>query len=168
MLNWAGDWSRFCKGLLVRDRQPHHLALGLAFGVALGLLPKANLISLGLVTLIFALRTDLLTCLVTTFVCTWIGALIDPVLGGIGQWILQLGFLQGTFAWLYQLPIVPWTNFNNTVVMGACCLALIQAYPTYAFAKRYFTQRQTSQTDWRVRSGDAVPSGPLSGVWRIG
>ena len=167
MLDWVGDGTRFLRRLWQQDRQPHHLALGISLGVALGLLPKANLIALGLVFAIFALRTHLVASFAVTLVCSWISLLVDPLLGMLGRVILNLGALQGFWVSLYELPFVPWTCFNNTVVMGALCVAILQAYPTYRLARRHFESRRVRQADWRVRPS-GPPTGSLSGVWRIG
>ena len=49
----------------------------------------------------------------------------------IGYFILTLGSLKGFFTELYNMPIVPWTSFNNTVVMGGIILSIILFLPLY-------------------------------------
>ena len=56
---------------------------------------------------------------------------LDPLLHPIGAFLLNLGALRGLWTWLYNLPIVPWTQFNNTVVLGGFFLGVILIWPIY-------------------------------------
>ena len=53
------------------------------------------------------------------------GHLCDPITHKLGANLLSSNLLESSWAYLYQLPLVPWTRFNNTVVCGNLALALI-------------------------------------------
>ena len=163
MFDWLSELLQFMRGLLTSERRPRQLALGVALGVVIGLMPKANLLALGLVCLLFILRANIVSAAVTALVFTWLGLIADPVLHHFGKSVLQILPFQGWYAWLYRLPFAPWTQFNNTVVMGALFLGALQFLPTYRLAKRYFERRYGAHEDWRVRPHDETPA-VVSGV----
>jgi len=46
--------------------------------------------------------------------------------------------MQGVWRWFYELPLAPWTDFNNTIVMGSLILGLLLFYPTYRLTRPLF------------------------------
>ena len=52
---------------------------------------------------------------------------LDPVFHTIGQTVLEMDALQGLLVVLNQLPIVPLTRFNNSVVLGSVLGAMTLA-----------------------------------------
>ena len=169
MISRLGDFLRFLVCAFNRERSPRQLALGIALGVVIGLVPKANLVAVALVLMLFALRINLLAGLTTAIGFSWLSLLIDPVLDHLGRALLTLVPLQPLFAGIYELPYVPWTAFNNTVVMGALFVGLLQFYPTYRFAKRYFDRRLGTYQDWRVRPTASTSTPEYhSSAWRLG
>ena len=66
---------------------------------------------------------------------TWVGVLLDPLSHRIGLGLLHLTWLRPVWTWLYNLPLAPWTSFNNTVVLGSLVLGLALLYPLYRVAE---------------------------------
>lgn len=114
---------------------PRQLALGVALGMMVGLLPKDNLMAVGLGMILLASRANLASAALSAFAFSWIAAWADPLAHRVGYWLLTLKPLQGIYAGLYSLPLVPWTKFNNTVVSGNLVLGLLLAYPVYRISK---------------------------------
>ena len=50
---------------------------------------------------------------------------LDPLFHAVGQSVLELEALRPLYTFLYHLPIIPMTRFNNSIVMGTLVLALI-------------------------------------------
>jgi uncharacterized protein (TIGR03546 family) len=121
---------------LVAENTAKQVAWGIALGVLIGFVPKGNLLAIGLAAILFSLRVNLLSALVTMAACSAVGMLLDPFFDHMGRTILTIIPLQGLFARIYQWPFVPWTAFNNTVVMGAFFVGILQLYPTYRIARR--------------------------------
>ncbi len=46
--------------------------------------------------------------------------------------------LQGIWRWFYEMPLAPWTDFNNTIVMGSLILGLTLFYPVYRLTRPLF------------------------------
>ena len=74
------------------------------------------------------------------FAFSWIGMVIDPVSHQIGQYLLTHQSLQSFWTTLYDTPLVPWTAFNNTVVLGSFVLGLTLLYPAYRLSEPLFAR----------------------------
>lgn len=126
----------------------------------IGLVPNDSLF-VYLFGLILLLSTsNLITGTVSAIGFSWIAALLDPVTAPIGQYFLTIDFLSSTFANLAQMPLVPWTRFENTVVTGSVILGLMLLLPTYAISKRLFERYNESVS--------VMFSNSLVGRWLLG
>lgn len=130
----VGKWLRplrsLSKLLSEADAAPQ-LAAGLALGMVIGLLPKGNLIAGVLTVALLVVRVNLTAAMAGASLFSLIGMLLDPLTGRIGAALLGWGPLQSTWTCLYGLPLVPWTRFNNTVVLGSLVLGLALAGPVF-------------------------------------
>jgi uncharacterized protein (TIGR03546 family) len=113
------------------DGDPSSIAAGFALGASLGLLPSGNLIAAFILVLLFFFRVDKSMAVFAGVLFSPIGFLLDPLAHRVGAAVLTAGALQGAWTALYNLPIVPWTRFNNTVVMGQLLFGLLLYYPLY-------------------------------------
>ncbi len=127
---------RFIWNALVSENGRKQIAWGIALGVLIGIVPKGNLMAVGLAAILFAVRVHLLSAMLTIAVCSLFGFLCDPFFDHMGRTILNVAPLQGLYARIYEMPFAPWTSFNNTVVMGTLFVGILQLYPTYRIARR--------------------------------
>lgn len=130
-------WDAFAASVKGFD-SPRQLALGVTFGMMLGLLPKDSLFPyvIGLVALLT--NANLLALIVSGLIFNSIGPLADPFTHQIGQWVLTFDPFEPAWIWLCQLPIVPWTRFTNTVVMGSLVLGIVSSVPIYSVSSQLF------------------------------
>ena len=128
---------RVAQALLAHDSS-NQLALGFALGMVLGLMPKGNLIAVSLFVLLFSLRVNAGIGLVAAFAFSWIGPALDPVANKLGSYFLSADAMQPTYAALFHLPLGPWFEFNNTVVVGLLAIGIWAAYPVYWFSYQAF------------------------------
>lgn len=119
---------------------PPQVGLGIALGMMVGLIPKDSLLVYLFGLVIFATNINLLATSLSAFGFMWIGSWLDPVSHQVGHLILTQQGLQSTFLWLYEQPLVPWTRFNNTVVMGSLVIGLIAFYPVYLASRVLFAR----------------------------
>lgn len=117
---------------------PRQLALGTAFGLVLGLVPKGNLIAAAIAIVVLSLRLNLAAATVSTLVFSLLGPLLDPLTHGIGTALLENSRLTGIWTQLYRWPFAPWTAFNNTVVLGSLLVGLAAFLPFYFLTKWAF------------------------------
>ncbi len=121
--------------IFAADRTPHQLALAVALGMLVGVLPKGNLLTLFATVLLFGLRVNLGTGLATAFLISLAGSDLDRLTHGIGVRVLQTPAVYEVLRRGHQLPLIPWTSMNNTVVVGSLVLGLLLLYPTYHISR---------------------------------
>jgi uncharacterized protein (TIGR03546 family) len=117
---------------------PHELALGVAFGVLIGIMPKDSAIP-WLIALAFLLsRGNLLCGFVAAIALSVVGPLIDGWSDKMGMALLSIESLQSTYSAWMELPWVAWTRFNNTVVAGSFAIGVIAGLPVYLLSQIFF------------------------------
>jgi uncharacterized protein (TIGR03546 family) len=126
---------------------PRGFAWGTALGMAWGLLPKDNLFSAALAVAVLATHANAAAAAVSAFVFSWVGGWCDPLAHRLGHALLTAQFLEGTWTWIYNLPLARWTRFNNTVVLGNALLASCLAFPTYRLAVACYTRHRAKAAE---------------------
>ncbi|MBS0265301.1 MAG: TIGR03546 family protein [Planctomycetes bacterium] len=126
---------RYLAKALVLESTPRQMAWGFALGVAIGLVPKGNLIAVSLMTLLCALRVNIAAGTGAIALFAWIGMYFDPLSHRLGHYLLTRPDLQQFWTKLAGMRFVPWTDFNNTVVLGSTVIGLTAVLPVY-FATR--------------------------------
>jgi uncharacterized protein (TIGR03546 family) len=141
--------------IFVKDDSPRQLALGVALGTMIGLIPKGNLIVVGLSIFMFAFRVNLGTSLLMIFSVTALSAWIDPLTHAIGHRILAHPVWANRWSDFFDTPLVPWTSLNNTVVLGGFVLGCGLFYPLYHISNqifhRHYAQAKHYATYWKHR-----------------
>ncbi|MEZ6091354.1 MAG: TIGR03546 family protein [Pirellulaceae bacterium] len=132
------------KALAGRD-DPEQLAWAMALGVLVGVVPKGNLVAVILVLGILALRINHSMAAVTAVAVSFAAKMIDPFTHKLGQWVLNVEALQNFYAWSWRQPLVPWTDLNNTVVMGSLLVGLMTLFPTYSLTLPMFRALANNQ-----------------------
>jgi len=133
--------------LLQSDISPDQIAWGFALGAILGLVPGIFMKSL-LFIIIMIFRVNLSSAFLAVALFAIIGLAIDPLLDKIGYVVLvNFDFLNSFYTWLYNLPIVPFTKFNNTVVMGSLITGIILIIPNGIIAKKMLVYYRQNYKD---------------------
>ena len=139
--------SKFIKALRSNDT-PNQIAWGIALGTILGLTPFFTLQNVVLIIFIILIKVNLSAVIFSLVLYSLIGYILDPVFHALGFFVLvNIDFLQPVWMWLYNLPIAPFTRFNNTVVMGSLAVSLILLVPHYLLFKKLVVKYRTS---WNV------------------
>ncbi|MFP5457118.1 MAG: TIGR03546 family protein [Bacteriovoracia bacterium] len=111
--------------LLHSETGNNQLAWGIALGFVLGMTPVLSLQSLLVFLILFFFRVQIGAAFLAAFFFKFIAFLLDPVFDRVGQWALEAQGLQSLYTDLYNMPIVPFTRFNNSIVMGAGIVAFL-------------------------------------------
>ena len=139
------------------ENSPRQLALAIAIGTMIGFLPKGNLIAVGLTIFLFAVRVNLGAGLLVSCLSPY----LDSLTHGIGVRVLSNPVLHRFLAQSYELPVVPWTALNNSVVIGALLLGIALFYPIYHLSELLFgflaRRRATTKTAMADPVGDSGP-----------
>ncbi|MDP7019545.1 MAG: TIGR03546 family protein, partial [Pirellulaceae bacterium] len=150
---WLIKQLRNLRSALKTSDTPRQLALGFAFGLLLGLVPKGNLLACAIGVTMFATRGNLSVAIVTAFGVSFLSGSLDNVAHGVGAWFLRAPSLEGLWRSLEQTPYVPWTRFNNTVVLGSFVLGAAAFYPAYCLSLPFFANYWPRK---RVEEDDAA------------
>lgn len=129
---------------------PGQVAAGMALGSALGLTPLMNLHNLIIFSLLVLLNVSFGGGMLGWMAFVPVGFLLDPVFDKIGLSLLTAQSLRQLWTGWANIPILPYTNFNNTVVLGSFVSWVVLAIPIF-FAARYGVARYRATIGERVR-----------------
>jgi len=109
------------------------IAAGLAWGVLLGLIPAGNFFWIVLLVVSFFFNHHHGSKFLVMAVIKLFAPLLAPSVDLLGWEILHIGPLQPLFTTMYNMPFVPFTKFNNTLVaggiVGGAALGLLLFFP---------------------------------------
>ncbi|HLE12373.1 MAG: TIGR03546 family protein [Bdellovibrionales bacterium RIFOXYD12_FULL_39_22] len=111
--------------LLNSDTGLNQISAGIACGFILGMAPVFSLQTLLILFLMFFFRIQMGAAFMSAFFFAFMAYLLDPIFHEVGCFILEMDSLYGIFAVLYNTPIIPFTRFYNSVVMGAGVTSII-------------------------------------------
>jgi len=123
--------------ILRSGASPAQIAGGFILGMMIGLSPSFfTLTNLFLVLLLIILNVNLATAIFSYAIFSGVAYLLDPVSHSLGyQLLVKTEGLRSLWTSLYNSPLVPFTRFNNTVVMGSFVISLILLIPMYFLIK---------------------------------
>ena len=111
--------------LLHSDTGQNQIASGLAFGIFLGFAPFLSLQTLLVLLIVFVFRVQLGAAFLSAFFFKFIAFLLDPVADMFGRAALENLSLRPMWLTMYNVPLLPMTRFNNSIVMGSFLISLI-------------------------------------------
>ena len=149
---------------------PGQIAAGIALGAILGLTPLLNLHNAVVFALIVLLNVSFPAAMLGWALFIPVGFLLDPASDWIGRvLLLETGALRPMWTALYNLPVAPLTNFNNTVVLGSVVVSAVLWLPLFS-ASRWGVVRYRATVADRVRRSrmyQAVMASKLYSVYRL-
>ena len=149
---------------------PGQIAAGIALGSILGLTPLLNLHNAVVFALIVILNVSFPAAMLGWALFMPVGFLLDPAFDWIGRvLLLETGALRPLWTAMYNLPVVPLTSFNNTVVLGSVVVSALLWLPLF-FASRWGVTRYRATVAERIRRSRlyrAVAASKLYNVYRL-
>jgi len=138
------------------DSTPRQMSMGLAFGILVGLVPKGNLLAIGLALLLAASRLNLAVAGLGAMAAALFAVTCDSLFDRIGWYVLSQPYLSSLWIQLYETPWVPWTHFDNSIVMGSFVTGLALLLPVHLISRPLFaryacTLSQYARNTWLVR-----------------
>jgi uncharacterized protein (TIGR03546 family) len=162
--------------------QPWAWALAIAIGLAFGLMPKGNLIAVGLVVAACFLRIHHPVAIITGILGTLSNGVTDPWMDRLGQSLLGSAWLQPLWQQFSEWPVLPWLQWNNSIVMGSFVFAFASLPLLYSLSLVFVRKRApraiSNSVDWSaqilevksrksVRDGNSVSKVLKSSVQKI-
>lgn len=118
--------------------RPLSLALATAFAVALGFLPKDTLVFYVVLAASLLGGCPVLILAGGGLACHLLGWYCTPLFHKLGAILLTEPRLVELWRQLAETPVLPWTRFHNTVVMGAGLASLLLFWPVFLFSLPFF------------------------------
>ena len=153
-------------GALHSEGTPGQLAAGIVLGSFLGLTPLVNIHNAVIFAALVLLNVSFSGGMLGWALFIPFGFLLDPLFDWIGHTLLFTPSLTPFFTSLYNMPIVPLTNFNNTVVLGSFVFAVVLAVPLYVAARLGVT-RYRATIGARVRQSRFYQTVMASKVYNV-
>lgn len=122
--------TKFLAGINANKR-PGEIAAGIAFGFLLAAQPGWTIVAIIFFAIAFILKIYMPALFLSLFLFSLASPVLDIPSDLLGGFILNLPALQGVFTTLYNLPLVPYTRFNDTLVMGGIALGIIAWLPLF-------------------------------------
>ncbi len=120
--------------ILHSDASPAQIAGGVCFGMILGLTPLFNIHNVAVLFLILIVRVNPGSAWVSFIGFSILAFALDPVSHIVGLKVLKAEALFGFWTDVYNVPLMTWTRFNNSVVMGSLSLSLLFFTPLFVFS----------------------------------
>lgn len=133
---------------------PRAIAGGFALGAVIGLTPKGSLHNAVILLLIFLLPVNKSASIVSAILLAIFAPLGDPLFNALGRSLLTAPSLRGVWTTLYNTPVVPWTRFNNTLVLGSLLVSIALSVPLFYAAvwgvKKYRERIVAVASKWKI------------------
>lgn len=151
-------WLKILKSIvkiLHSDISPSQIAWGVSFGVILGLTPLVTLNKIIILFIVFILPVNIGSTILFGGIFALISYLIDPIAHSLGYFLLvKVDLLFPLWKKLYNMPIIPYTKFNNTVVLGSFVISILLFVPIYIISKKFinfYRQNLKSRIEqWKI------------------
>ena len=118
--------------LIVDHADPKHVALGISVGMLLGLAPTNIVYLFFIIACVCIVNMNISAVFFGFLIFSLLSMLTDPIAHSIGVYLLiTQKWLLPLWTTLYNVPILPWLNFNNTLMLGNMILGLVLLIPVY-------------------------------------
>lgn len=121
--------------LLNSETGHNQIAAGIAMGFILGMSPMLSLQAALVFICLFLFRIQIGAAFLAAFFFKFIAWILDPIFDQFGRAVLGAEGLTPLWTALYNMPIVPLTRFNNSIVMGSGIVAIL-LFPLIFFVSR--------------------------------
>jgi len=107
------------------------IAAGFSWGLLLGLIPAGNVFWIVLFVVSFFFKHHHASKILVLAILKLASGAVAPLMDTVGWEVLHIEALQPFFTSLYNMPFVPLTKFNNTLVAGGLVSGLVLWLPVF-------------------------------------
>ncbi len=139
------------------------IAFGICLGFILGLSPWLSLQAIIIFLMILIFRIQAAAAITSAFFFSFIAYLFDPIIHKLGSFVLKHDSLEQIWSYLYNAPIVPYTKFNNSIVMGGAIVGIMFTplifIISYSLIKKYqdiVVARFKESKIWKIFKGSVI------------
>lgn len=117
--------------MLNSETGTNQLASGLTMGLFLGFSPFLSLQTFLILFVLLFFRIQIGAAFLGAFFFKFIAFITDPLADLLGRWVLESDSLRSLWVTLYNMPLIPMTRFNNSIIMGSFLVALALSIPAF-------------------------------------
>jgi len=140
--------------ILNAEAEPWQIAAGFVVGLFFGLTPLVSLHNLLLLFLLFFVRINFTSALVSWGLFSAASFFTAEVSHRIGWYLLTRDALAPTWRFLSETPVLALFNFNNTVTLGSLLLCIGAApvvFPAVLFLVTFYRTRLKEKVEkWKI------------------
>jgi uncharacterized protein (TIGR03546 family) len=107
------------------------IAAGFSWGLLLGLVPAGNAFWIVLFVFSFFFKHHHASKVLVMAIIKLAGGAVAPLMDLVGWELLHIETLEPFFTSLYNMPFVPFTRFNNTLVAGGLASGIVLWLPVF-------------------------------------
>ncbi len=138
MILWMVKLLSSIRRAVAGRKYPSQLAWAVSFGVLLGVVPHGNLLAIAILIVVLSLRVNHAMAGLTAVAVSFLATRLDPYSHQLGDWVLSHPVVQEKAIAAWRLPLMPWTDLNNTVVMGSFLLGVAMLVPVFCISYPIF------------------------------
>ncbi|KAA1259758.1 hypothetical protein LF1_22950 [Rubripirellula obstinata] len=131
MILWTVKLIGMIRRAIAGRKYPYQLAWAVAFGLLLGIVPHGNLLAICLLVVVLSLRLNHAMAALTAIGASFLATKLDPVSHTVGEYLLTQPKFASVAETAWSLPMMPWTDLNNTVVLGSLTIGLVALLPVF-------------------------------------
>lgn len=148
MIIWSYNLVSVARQAVAGRRYPHQLAWATAFGLLLGIVPHGNLLAVSLLLVVLSLKLNhAMAALTAGATSVLLAAQLDPLAHRLGATVLNHQAVRPVAMTAWELPLIPWTDLNNTVVMGSFVIGVVALLPVFLITYPVFRFLSRSASD---------------------
>ncbi len=129
------------------NNRPGEIAAAMALGITLAMIPAGNLTWFVLLGLTFFLKINFGVEMIVIALIKPLASFADPLFDAVGYKILTAGTLENLFTKLYNTPLIPYTDFNNTAVTGSIIVMAVLFVPLWIGCRKLIALYRTKLRD---------------------
>jgi uncharacterized protein (TIGR03546 family) len=117
------------------------LPAAIAMGSTIGWIPKSSLLAMGLVFAVVLARVPWMTAAIIGSIAAWTTAWNDAWIDRLGRALLETESLQPLWQAMAAMPVLPWLQWNNSVVLGSLAAGTLGFVPLLMLARVFHRDR---------------------------
>lgn len=141
--------------ILNSNATPAQIGAGVILGFFIGISPFWGLHKIIFFLMVLLLNVNMSAAFLSMLGFAVIGLILSPVSHSIGYKLLvETPALKDFWTNLYNTPVIPFTRFNNTAVLGSFILACLLSLPLFIGTKKfvvYYRESLASKVEkWKI------------------
>ena len=143
-------------GWVWEESSPNQIASGVLLGMLMGLHPLFSLQGILLLGILLTFRINIFAFAASFSVFASLSLFFDPIFHILGLHLLTgIPSLQRLWTLMVHAPLIPFTYFNSSIVMGRGAVSLLLAAPIF-IASRYFVKAYGQRIRLRLSNVDIL------------